>query len=681
MPNHLVHENSPYLLQHAQNPVDWYPWGDEALVKARLEDKPIFLSIGYAACHWCHVMAHESFEDPQTAQIMNQHFVCIKVDREERPDLDSIYMNAVVAMTGQGGWPMSVFLTPEGEPFFGGTYFPPERRYNLPSFREVLLSVNHAWVNDRGQIDRAVRQVLDHLKKTSSFDTVEGQLNPEILDKAVMALAQGYNWKNGGWGQAPKFPQPMVIEFLLRRAARGDHLALDMATHALSAMAKGGMYDVIGGGFARYSTDNDWLVPHFEKMLYDNAQLARVYLHAYLLTGDLNYRRVCEETLRMLVREFSHPQGGFFSSLDADSEGKEGKFYVWTMSEIKDALENPEDVEWVKAAYRISSEGNFESTNVLQRQKSDSELSDLFGLPIEQVPERLDQIHTLLLQVREKRVRPGSDDKILVSWNALVLLAFSEAARYLNRADYLEIAIHNANFLLGNLVEKGRLLRSWREGKALHYAYLEDYAALALGLLSLYQTDPDPRWYAAAVNLAGELNLHFRDPQVGFFDTRDDQGELLVRPKGIQDNATPSGNALAVMLLLELAAYSGRGDWRDQAEAALVSIQTFASRYPTAFGFWLNALDFALAPVSEVAILGDKQDERTKALARVLWESYRPDLIAACSELPIPEKSPALLEDRSLLNDLPTAYVCRHFVCRQPVNDPDQLRGQLEENP
>lgn len=681
MPNHLIHENSPYLLQHALNPVDWYPWGEEALQKARLEDKPIFLSIGYAACHWCHVMAHESFDDPQTAQIMNQHFVSIKVDREERPDLDSIYMNAVVAMTGQGGWPMSVFLTPEAEPFFGGTYFPPVRRYNMPSFREVLLSVNQAWVNDRRQIDQSVSQIMDHLRKASSFDPVEGQLNPELLDKAVMALAQGYDWRKGGWGQAPKFPQPMVIEFLLRRAARGDHLALDMAAHVLSAMAKGGMYDVIGGGFARYSTDNDWLVPHFEKMLYDNAQLARAYLHAYLLTGDQDYRRVCEETLGMLAREFAHPQGGFFSSLDADSEGQEGKYYVWTLPEVKEALNDPTDVEWVIAAYQISPEGNFEGANILQRQKSDSELSDLFSIPIEQVPERLAQIHTLLLQSREKRVRPGTDDKILVSWNALALLAFSEAARYLNRADYLEIAVRNANFLLGNLVGEGRLLRSWREGKALHNAYLEDYAALALGLLSLYQSDSNPRWYAAAVDLAREMNLHFRDPQVGFFDTRDDQGELLVRPKDIQDNATPSGNALAVMLLLELAAYSGKGDWRDQAEAALVSIQPPASRYPTAFGFWLNALDFALAPVSEVAILGDKRDERTEALVRVLWEKYHPDLVAACSEFPIPENSPALLENRLLLNNMPTAYVCHQFVCRQPVNDPYQLRSQLEENP
>jgi uncharacterized protein YyaL (SSP411 family) len=611
---------------------------------------------------------------------MNQYFISIKVDREERPDLDSIYMNAVVAMTGQGGWPMSMFLTPEGEPFFGGTYFPPVRRYNMPSFREVLLSVNQAWVNDRGQIDRSVGQIMEHLKKVVSFDTVEGQLHPGLLDQAVMALAQGYDWRKGGWGQAPKFPQPMVIELLLRRASRGDHLARDMAAHILSAMAKGGMYDVVGGGFARYSTDNDWLVPHFEKMLYDNAQLARVYLHAYLLIGNPDYGRVCEETLGMLAREFAHTQGGFFSSLDADSEGQEGKYYVWSLPEIKEALKDPEDVEWVTAAYRTSSEGNFEGANVLQRQKTDAELSELFGIPIEQVPERLARIHALLLQFREKRVRPGTDDKILVSWNALALLVFSEAARYLNRVDYLEIAVRNANFLLRNLIEEGRLLRSWRKGKALHNAYLEDYAALALGLLSLYQSDPDPRWYAAAVDLAREMNLHFRDPQVGFFDTRDDQGELLIRPKDVQDNATPSGNALAVMLLLELAAYSGNGDWRDQAEAALVSIQPPASRYPTAFGFWLNALDFAQARVSEVAILGEEQDERTKALVRVLWEKYRPDLVAACSGFPIPENSPALLEDRSMLNDMPTAYVCRHFVCQQPVNDPDQLRGQLKEN-
>jgi uncharacterized protein YyaL (SSP411 family) len=680
MPNHLVHENSPYLLQHANNPVDWYPWGEEALEKARKEDKPIFLSIGYAACHWCHVMAHESFEDPQTALIMNQHFVSIKVDREERPDLDSIYMNAVVAMTGQGGWPMSVFLTPYGEPFFGGTYFPPVRRYNMPSFREVLLSVSQAWVSDRGQIENSVNQVTGHLKKVASFESGGAELNPGLLDKAVMALAQGYDWKKGGWGQAPKFPQPMVIEFLLRRAVRGDQLALDMAAHVLTAMAKGGMYDVIGGGFARYSTDNDWLVPHFEKMLYDNVQLSRVYLYGYLLTGEQGFRRVCEETLGMLAREFAQPQGGFYSSLDADSEGQEGKYYIWSDSEIREALDRPQDVELFIAAYQVTPQGNFEGSNVLQRQKSDAELSELFHLPIEQVQESLAQIHTRLLQVREARVRPATDDKVLVSWNALALLAFSEAARYLNRMDYLEIAVRSANFLLDNLREDERLLRSWRKGKALHNAYLEDYAALALGLLSLYQSDPNPRWYAAAVDFAGEINRHFRDPQAGFFDTRDDHGELLVRPRDIQDNATPSGNALGARLLLELAAYSGKGEWRDQAESALASIQSLASRYPTAFGFWLSAIDFALAPVSEVAVLGDLKDERMADLVGVLWEKYRPNLVAACSDLPIDEKAPPLLDGRALSNEIPTAYVCHLFVCRQPVNSPDQLREQLEEN-
>lgn len=685
MPNQLAQENSPYLLQHAENPVEWYPWGEAALEKARRQDLPIFLSIGYAACHWCHVMAHETFEDPQVAAFMNEHFVNIKVDREERPDLDSIYMNAVVALTGQGGWPMSVFITPDGKPFFGGTYFPPVRRYGMPSFMEVLQSIAQAWQKDRSSLLQAVPELTRHLQEAVlSLPPTLQPLNPHILEQSAMRLAQNYDWKHGGWGAAPKFPQPMAIEFLLRRAARHDRMAQDMAVHALRQMARGGMYDVIGGGFARYSTDNDWLVPHFEKMLYDNALLARAYLHAFLVTGDLAFRRVCEETLDFIARDLrscpgeeGQPKGGFFSSLDADSEGEEGKFYLWSPDEIRLTLENPSEAEFFLAAYGMTPAGNFEGKTVLQRALDDSALAAQFSIPLEQVPDRLRELHARLLAVRNTRVWPGTDDKVLVSWNALALVAFSEAARYLNRADYLEIARLNADFLLTELNPHDRLLRSWRNGQARHNAYLEDYAGLVLGLLSLYQTDPDPYWFSSAYQLAGDMLEHFRDPQGGFFDTRQDHGPLLTRPKEFQDNATPAGSSQAALALLQLAAYTGSGEYRDLAEAMLGSIQDVAARYPTAFSNWLCAIDLASQPILEVAILGDLQDPATQALLAPLWAAYRPQALLALSPFPPASVAPPLLHDRPLLDGKPTAYLCRNFVCQQPVNSPQAFLQQL----
>ena len=686
MPNRLGNENSPYLLQHADNPVEWYPWGNEALEKAHREDKPIFLSIGYAACHWCHVMAHESFEDPETAAIMNEHYVNIKVDREERPDLDSIYMNSVVAMTGQGGWPMSVFLTPDGKPFFGGTYFPPVRRYNMPSFREVLLSIAQTWQKDRSRLLQAGNELTQHLQNSQSMGVSDQPLSAEKLDEAALRIAQAYDWNHGGWGAAPKFPQPMTIDFLLRRAIHGDKLALDMATHALAAMSKGGMYDVIGGGFARYSTDEKWLVPHFEKMLYDNAQLARTYLHAYLITEEPSFRRVCEETLDFISREMiahptedSEPQAGFFSSLDADSEGEEGKFYVWTPNEIRSALNDPFDTEIFLAAYGVTEKGNFEGRNVLQRDLDDASLALQFDLRVEEIPERLSTLHRRLLQERVKRIRPGTDDKVLVSWNALALITFSEAARYLDRPDYLSISRQNADFLLTELHPGDRLLRSWRNGRAQHNAYLEDYAALILALIALYQSDPDPWWFNSASQLADEMLAHYRDPDGGFFDTRDDHGPLLTRPKDVQDNATPSGNALAVTALLQLAMYTGRGNYRDVAEAMLVSIQEAAVRYPTAFSEWLCAYDFAVKPTQEVAIIGNPADPGYQALVEILWSGWRPYSLAAFSNFPPSSNDPPLLQDRPLLKDRPTAYVCQNFVCQQPVNTPVELKEQLDQ--
>ena len=677
MPNQLSRENSPYLLQHANNPVDWYPWGEEALAKAHAEDKPIFLSIGYAACHWCHVMEHESFEDESIAALMNRHFVNIKVDREERPDLDSIYMAATVAMTGQGGWPMSVFLTPDLQPFYCGTYFPPTPRYNMPSFRDLLTGIANAWQNERGEILRVGGQLAEHLQRANLAPGKAAlPLTPALLDNAADHLYQSYDWGFGGWGGAPKFPQPMTIEFLLARASirindekRENYRKT--AVHALRAMARGGMYDVVGGGFARYSVDTLWRVPHFEKMLYDNAQLALAYLHGYLLTREEKFRQVCQETLDFILREMTHPLGGFYSSLDADSEGEEGKFYVWDMAEIQSVL--GEAFDFFKTAYGLTPAGNWEGKTVLQRALDDPTLASRFSLTESALAEKLADCHARLLSARSSRVRPATDDKILTAWNALMLQAFAEAARYLRRDDYLEAARRNADFLLENLVVDGKLLRSWREGAAKHNAYLEDYAALTLALLSLYQSDPQPKWYAAALALTDEMTAHYADPSGGFFDTRDDHESLLIRPKDTQDNATPCGNSLAAHALLQLAAYGDRPDFRKIAEDMLAPLLETAVRYPTAFAKWLTAADFALGPVNEVAILGANPQE----LTQTLWKEYRPRQVAAIANFPPPEGSPALLHDRPLLDGQPTAYVCRDFVCKQPVTNPEELAAQL----
>ncbi len=500
MTNQLIHETSPYLLQHAENPVDWQPWGEQALEQARREDKPIFLSIGYAACHWCHVMAHESFEDPEIARILNEDFVSIKVDREERPDLDGIYMDAVVALTGQGGWPMSLFLTPDGRPFYGGTYFPPTRRHGMPAFEEVLTSMANVWKEDRSNVLDVANQVMQRVMQSSEWSAqAQGEVSADELQQAAQQLIQSYDWRNGGWGQAPKFPQPMAIEFLLMQATRGDQKDLDVSVHALQAMNRGGMYDLVGGGFHRYSTDNLWRVPHFEKMLYDNAQLALAYLHAFLLTGKAGFRHTCERTLDFLRREMMDPAGGFYSSLDADLEGEEGKFYVWTLDQVQQALDNSEDTALAQQAFQVQAQGHFEGANVLQKPASDEDLAHALDMPLETMWVRLDLLEQRLFAARSGRVRPSIDDKVLVSWNSLALRAFAEAARYLDRSDYLEVAQQNAAFLSSALHPEDRLLRSWRKGEARHSAYLEDYAALIVGLVALYQSDCDPRWYRQAI--------------------------------------------------------------------------------------------------------------------------------------------------------------------------------------
>lgn len=680
MSNRLAGQNSPYLLQHKDNPVDWYPWGEEALNRAKDEDKPIFLSIGYAACHWCHVMAHESFEDPETAAIMNEHFINIKVDREERPDLDGIFMSAVVSLTGQGGWPMSVFLTPSGKPFYGGTYFPPVPRYNMPSFRQVLLSVAGAWREDQKGILESSDKITEHIQQSNQGGKSGQQLKSHLLENAAEKLLQTYDWKNGGWGGAPKFPQPMAIRFLLQRASQGDRTALDTASHALKAMAKGGMYDVVGGGFARYSVDEKWLVPHFEKMLYDNAQLTRVYLYAYMLTGDDFYRSVCEHTLDFVLRELTHPLGGFYSSLDADSEGEEGKYYVWTLAEVQQALKDETDFKLILDAYGITENGNFEGKNVLQRVLGDQELSDKYNILLQDIPATIDNIHQKLLSVRQERTPPNTDDKVLTAWNGWMLTAMAEAARYLGRDDYLQAARVNAGFLLDELYLDDRLKRSWRDGRSKHNAYLEDHAGLALGLLALYQSDFDLRWFQAAREITGDMLAHYRDPQGGFFDTSDDHESLLLRPRDLQDNATPCGNSQAAELLILISAFTGKGEWQDIAEEMLRNIQPYLSQHPTAFANWLCAANLFFGDLQEVAVIGEPAKPDTVVLLAEIREKWRPFTITASTTEPVPENAPELLHNRTMLDGKAVAYVCRNFICNQPVNNREGLAAQLNQS-
>jgi len=670
--NHLANETSPYLLQHADNPVDWFPWGEEALRKAKAEDKPVFLSIGYSACHWCHVMAHESFEDEGVAAILNERYVSIKVDREERPDLDRIYMNAVQALTGRGGWPMSVFLTPEGQPFYGGTYFPPSPRYGMPAFSDVLLAVSDAWQNRRQELLDGSDQLVAAIKRQMSPKNLEPEtlkpetLKPETLRSAFQNIQRAFDGVHGGWGGAPKFPQPMALEFLLRyHHGTGDPQALGMVTQTLDAMARGGVYDQLGGGFHRYSVDEHWLVPHFEKMLYDNAQLARVYLHAWQVTGEPFYRTIAEETLDYVIREMTDSAGGFYSTQDADSEGVEGKFFVWTPDEIRSVLGDQAD-RFIDT-YGVTERGNFEGQNILELKGSLEEREALSGA------------RRRLFEAREDRVHPGRDDKVLTSWNGLMLAAFAEAARVLGRDDYREVAERNAGFLLKELrTPEGRLHHTCKAGVSGFNGYLEDYTHLVEGLLELYQTTFDPRWYTAAHELAEAMIEHFSAPS-GFYDSSDDHEALIVRPREMQDNAVPSGNAMAATVLLRLAGLAVEPRYLDVAQAALASVQDLLARYPLGFAQWLIALDYALAHPREVAIVGQPENDDTQALLAACTAGYRPHQVLAVG-LPDPGAvSVPLLQGREQVEGRATAYVCADHVCRPPVTEAEGLVSLLDE--
>jgi len=681
MANRLAHETSPYLLQHKDNPVDWYPWGEEALHRARTEGKPILLSIGYAACHWCHVMEHESFEDPATAALMNERFVSIKVDREERPDLDTIYMAAVQAITGQGGWPMTVFLTPEGEPFYGGTYFPPEPRHGMPAFRTVLTSVATAYDEKRDDIARNVAALRDHLHTGLQFagQPSDETMTTAALDTAMEAIATEFDWINGGFRGAPKFPQPMILDFLLRQHVRtGSAQALDMAERTLQKMARGGLYDQLGGGFHRYSVDAVWLVPHFEKMLYDNALLVPVYLHAYQLTGKDFYRRVATETLDWVTREMVDAAGGFYATLDADSEGHEGKFYIWTPDELTTLLD-ADDARLVAAYYDVTTRGNFEGVNILHVGEALAAVAERVGVAPSVVQAALDRARPILLAAREKRVHPGRDEKVLTAWNGLMLRAFAEAAAVLDRADYRATAERAADFALATLRRDGLLLRTYKDGQSKLNGYLEDYAFLADSLLALYEATFDPRWLSEAHTLAATMVAQFwDDTNGGFFDTGRDHEALIARPKSVFDNAIPAGNSVAVETLQRLAVlYDDRG-YAEKTDRVLRGLWEPMTRYPTGFGRILCALDFALATPQEVALVGEPDAPDTAALVNVLHRRFRPNTLTALRRPGMPEDDqPALLRGRDQIDGQATASVCERYACKLPVTTPDALAAQL----
>jgi uncharacterized protein YyaL (SSP411 family) len=647
MPNHLADETSPYLLQHKDNPVEWYPWGDEALERSTREERPLLVSIGYSACHWCHVMAHESFEDPEVAAAMNDRFVCVKVDREERPDIDAICMEACQAITGRGGWPLNAFLTPEQQPFYAGTYFPPEPRHGMPSWPMVLDAVADAWEKRREEITTQAAQIRHALAATARLEPSAEPIRAELLDNSVSGLGATFDGQHGGWGGAPKFPQASTIEFLL---ARGEH---EMSIQTLAAMASGGIYDQVGGGFARYAVDQTWTVPHFEKMLYDNALLARAYLHGWQVSGEARFEQVCSEILDWALNEMRGAEGGFYSALDADSEGVEGKFYVWTDDELRDVLG-----EYYDEATAYFAPAPFEpGTYVLEARGP--------------VPERLPEIRRRLYEARSERVRPGLDDKRLTAWNALMVSALAEAGAVLERDEYVQAAVQCASFILDQMRgPDGRLLRTWKDGQARLDAYLEDHAFLLEALITLYETTFEPRFYREATAVASAIIERFEDPERGgFFTTASDHEPLAVRRKDLEDSPIPSGNAAAAFGLLRLSLLSGDGSYERHALGVLRLLALLAARHPTAFGHLLQAIDFYLAPVREIAIVGPAG--QAAALVRAVRSAYHPHLVvAAGADVP-------LLDGREPVEGQAAAYVCEHFVCQAPVTSPEELVAAL----
>ncbi|QDT66391.1 thioredoxin domain-containing protein [Calycomorphotria hydatis] len=676
--NRLANESSPYLQQHATNPVDWYPWGEEALQKARAEDKPIFLSIGYSACHWCHVMEHESFENEEIAAFMNEHFVNVKVDREERPDLDQIYMNAVVAMTGHGGWPMSVFLRPDLKPFFGGTYWPPTQRVNMPGFREILGHIRVAWHDRKDTVDKAAEDLTNAVAGMSLPEGEPQPLGEEVLQNAVSKFIRAADRINGGFGGAPKFPHSMDLQVLLRGWKRfGNQEALDVVTETLDKMAAGGIYDHLGGGFHRYSTDARWLVPHFEKMLYDNALLVQVYLEAYQAPGNEDYARVVRETLDYILREMTSPEGGFYSTQDADSEGEEGKFFVWTREEIEAVLP-AELVPLFCAAYDVTANGNWEGKTILNQPQPIQQAAEEFEIDLGDLQTILAECKQQLFAVREQRIKPGRDEKVLASWNGLMITAMARAGAVLDEPKYVTAAENAAKFIRTQMIEDGRLLHAYKDGRARLNGYLEDYACLIDGLVELFQVNSDEALLTVAMRLADRLKTSFHDAeQGGFHFTSSDHEELIVRQKDSQDNATPAGNTMAATALLKLARLTGETELEDLAIGTLDMMSAQIAKIPLASGQALVALDFLLGPTEELVLAEGTDASENEQVLSALRKKFSPNQVF----LRVPSgsnlASPALLADKVSVGDQVTLYRCQRGACQAPLVGVDAILSSI----
>lgn len=683
--NRLALASSPYLRQHAENPVEWYEWGAEALQRAKDEDKPLLLSIGYSACHWCHVMAHECFENPEIAAMMNRDFVNIKVDREERPDLDDIYMQATLIYNqGSGGWPMTVFCLPDGRPIHAGTYFPPQDMRGMPGFPRIMAAVLHAYQTRRADLETAAEEVTAGLQRIAIGVDADGDdVDATTLAHALRGMLANFDPIHGGLSKGrPKFPNPMNVEFVLRQAVHNaDPKALEAVIFTLKKMARGGIYDQLAGGFARYSVDERWLVPHFEKMLYDNAQLSRLYLHAWQATKDPFLKRIAVETYDYLLREMTSPEGGFYSTTDADSEGEEGKFFLWTVDEVR-ALLPAEQAEAALLYWDITAHGNFEERNILNVPQDDVAVAEKLGITPEQLAARLDEAKHTLYAARTQRIAPGLDDKILSSWNGLMLASLAEAARTLKRDDYAQAALRCADFLLGTMRHAGRLLHTYKDGKASIGGFLEDYANVCEGLIQAYQMGFEVKYLQATLDLAEVVLAHFATQDGGFFDTSDEAEQLIARPRNLQDNATPSGNSAFAKALLSLYALTGDNRFEAAARQIVGKVAAGMAQYPQAFGEACNAADMLVRGMDEVAIIGDFRTPATQTLIDVFSDRYRPCAVIAhaVSDQPL-EVVPMLLAGRTLITGQPAAYVCRHFVCQLPITEPDKLAALLNRDP
>jgi uncharacterized protein YyaL (SSP411 family) len=669
MANHLAGQSSPYLQQHANNPVDWYPWSDEAFERAQTENKPVFLSIGYSSCHWCHVMAHESFENQEIAAYLNEHFICIKVDREERPDVDHIYMQAVQAISGSGGWPLSVFLTPDRKPFSGGTYFPPEDRFRIPGFPKVLKAVYQAYLDRRSDLTEIGQRIEKNIQSLPDPEFKPSGAGEEILKTAFNNIADQFDGVNGGFGPAPKFPHPMTLEFLLRYYQRYKvSNALEMVEFTLGKMAASGIYDQIGGGFHRYSTDDHWLVPHFEKMLYDNALLCRVYLQAYLVTGKREYADTAEGIVNYVLKEMQSESGGFYSTLDADSEGREGKYYVWSEDQFLRSL-GPVKSKVLAEYYGVSAAGNFEGKNILHRTSKGP------------IPEEIKMANKVLMAEREKRIKPGRDEKVLASWNGLMLRALAEAAVILERPDYLKAAVASGEFLVRNMISGSSIKHVYKDGQTSVDGFLEDYAAVAEGLLALSWASLDSRWLMPALDLSRGMVQQFKGEGDLLFDSATGQGGLFVRPRNTADGATPSGAASAAGVLFKISALTGKDEYRRIAEKNLLLEKEGCSNYPLGYSYWLADMDYYLSKSIEIVITGDSESPLTRQFADLINSKWLPNAITAVFTPGLSQvlDSMPLFAGRKLIEGKPAAYICHNYSCRASASNLVNLEKAIQE--